>query len=372
MDAIKILDAGLLTTVQDLGRYGYQRYGVSPSGVMDEFSAKIANRLVGNNEEKAVLETTLKGVSIEFLEDSLVSVTGGESDVTLDGEKIKLWRSYKVKKGQILKMGFCKNGLRNYVAFSGGIDVAIVMNSRATNLKAKLGGYEGRKLMVGDVLKVGEGKTTKLKTLKDNLIPKYGKEIEVKVILGQQEDHFTTDGIKTFFEEEYKITQDSDRMGMRLESESGKKIEHKEGGDIISDGITFGAIQVPGSGQPIVMMADRQTTGGYTKIGNVVSADLSKLAQGAPGSKVKFIECTLEEGIKLLKNVKELIEKEDSYEEVIETPIIENNIANPSKESTIIKEEVVENGWKPEDKIKKYHVTINGKMFELVLERVDI
>ena len=294
METIKILDAGLLTTVQDLGRYGFQRYGVSASGVMDEYSAKIANKLVGNKVGEAVLETTLKGVQIEFLQNTAVAITGGNCDVTLNGTKIELWQSYLVNRGDILKMGICRSGLRNYLAFAGGIDVPIIMNSKSTNLKAKVGGFNGRKLMTGDILSVGVGSLEAPLTLNKHYIPTYSKDIKVGVILGQQDDHFTEAGIKTFLNETYTVTQESDRMGIRLSSVSGATIEHKNGADIISDGITFGAIQVPGSGQPIVMMADRQTTGGYTKIGNVISSDLAKLAQATPGTKVKFVEYTLE------------------------------------------------------------------------------
>lgn len=345
METIKILDAGLLTTVQDLGRYGFQRYGVSASGVMDEYSAKIANKLVGNKVGEAVLETTLKGVQIEFLQNTAVAITGGNCDVTLNGAKIELWQSYLVNKGDILKMGICKSGLRNYLAFAGGIDVPVIMNSKSTNLKAKVGGFNGRKLMTGDVLSVGVGSLEAPLTLNKHYIPTYSKDIKVGVILGQQDDHFTEAGIKTFLNETYTVTQESDRMGIRLSSVSGVTIEHKNGADIISDGITFGAIQVPGSGQPIVMMADRQTTGGYTKIGNVISSDLAKLAQATPGTKVKFVEYTLEQAVQAIKNNDIIINNQNSY-------------ISP------VKEEVVDSSS------RDYRIKINNKIFELKVERI--
>lgn len=345
METIKILDAGLLTTVQDLGRYGFQRYGVSASGVMDEYSAKIANKLVGNKLGEAVLETTLKGVQIEFLQNTAVAITGGNCDVTLNGAKIELWQSYLVNKGDILKMGICKSGLRNYLAFAGGIDVPVIMNSKSTNLKAKVGGFNGRKLMTGDVLSVGVGSLEAPLTLNKHYIPTYSKDIKVGVILGQQDDHFTEAGIKTFLNETYTVTQESDRMGIRLSSVSGVTIEHKNGADIISDGITFGAIQVPGSGQPIVMMADRQTTGGYTKIGNVISSDLAKLAQATPGTKVKFVEYTLEQAVQAIKNNDIIINNQNSY-------------ISP------VKEEVVDSSS------RDYRIKINNKIFELKVERI--
>lgn len=345
METIKILDAGLLTTVQDLGRYGFQRYGVSASGVMDEYSAKIANKLVGNKVGEAVLETTLKGVQIEFLQNTAVAITGGNCDVTLNGTKIELWQSYLVNRGDILKMGICRSGLRNYLAFAGGIDVPIIMNSKSTNLKAKVGGFNGRKLMTGDILSVGVGSLEAPLTLNKHYIPTYSKDIKVGVILGQQDDHFTEAGIKTFLNETYTVTQESDRMGIRLSSVSGATIEHKNGADIISDGITFGAIQVPGSGQPIVMMADRQTTGGYTKIGNVISSDLAKLAQATPGTKVKFVEYTLEQAVQAIKNNDIIINNQNSY-------------VSP------IKEEVVDSSS------RDYRIKINNKIFELKVERI--
>lgn len=345
METIKILDAGLLTTVQDLGRYGFQRYGVSASGVMDEYSAKIANKLVGNKVGEAVLETTLKGVQIEFLQNTAVAITGGNCDVTLNGTKIELWQSYLVNRGDILKMGICRSGLRNYLAFSGGIDVPVIMNSKSTNLKAKVGGFNGRKLMTGDILSVGVGSLKAPLTLNKHYIPAYSKDIKVGVILGQQDDHFTEAGIKTFLNETYTVTQESDRMGIRLSSVSGATIEHKNGADIISDGITFGAIQVPGSGQPIVMMADRQTTGGYTKIGNVISSDLAKLAQATPGTKVKFVEYTLEQAVQAIKNNDIIINNQNSY-------------ISP------VKEEVVDSSS------RDYRIKINNKIFELKVERI--
>ena len=345
METIKILDAGLLTTVQDLGRYGFQRYGVSASGVMDEYSAKIANKLVGNKVGEAVLETTLKGVQIEFLQNTVVAITGGNCDVTLNGTKIELWQSYLVNRGDILKMGICRSGLRNYLAFAGGIDVPIIMNSKSTNLKAKVGGFNGRKLMTGDILSVGVGSLEAPLTLNKHYIPTYSKDIKVGVILGQQDDHFTEAGIKTFLNENYTVTQESDRMGIRLSSVSGATIEHKNGADIISDGITFGAIQVPGSGQPIVMMADRQTTGGYTKIGNVISSDLAKLAQATPGTKVKFVEYTLEQAVQAIKNNDIIINNQNSYV----SPVKEEVVGSSSRE---------------------YRIKLNNKVFELKVERI--
>ena len=312
MNGIKILDAGLLSSVQDQGRYGYQRAGVSTTGAMDEFASRVANKILGNDENSAVIETTMKGISFEFLSDGAFTITGGNCETTLNGVSIKLWEAYKGKKGDVVKMGLCKGGLRNYIAFAGGIDVPVVMNSRTTNLKAKIGGVNGRKLMVNDEITIlpVELSNIELKKFNKKYIPEFPKEIKIRVILGQQVDEFTEKGVKTLFDGKYSITNESDRMGMRL---LGEGIEHKKGADIISDGMTIGAVQVPGNGQPIIMMADRQTTGGYTKIGNVITVDLPVLAQAMPGTKIQFLEITVADAVELLRKREAILSDENNY-----------------------------------------------------------
>ncbi|MDR3259513.1 MAG: biotin-dependent carboxyltransferase family protein, partial [Fusobacteriaceae bacterium] len=193
MRAIRIMDSGLFTTIQDLGRYGYQRYGVSVSGAMDEFSVKIANKLVGNSHNEAVLETTLKGVNIEFLSDCVFAITGGECDITLNGNIIDTWRSYRAKSGDIIKMGICKEGMRNYLAFSGGIDVPTVMNSRSTDIRAGIGGINGKKIMTHDILHLSNHNSSRipLKKFNEKYRQTYQNKIEIRVVLGQQADYFT-------------------------------------------------------------------------------------------------------------------------------------------------------------------------------------
>lgn len=342
MAEIKIIDAGLLSTVQDLGRYGFQRYGVSVSGVMDEYSARAANFLVGNDKNSAVIESTMKGPAIEFQSPGIFAVTGADTKITLNGKEIDLWKSHKVQKGDQLKFDFCRKGVRNYIAFGGGIDVPVVMNSRATNLKGGFGGFKGRKLQAGDMIPLGEStlNISERKIMK-NVIPDYPKSIEVGVLLGQQEDQFKAEGVETFFASEYVVSQENDRMGIRL---TGGEIAHKEGADIISDGITFGAIQIPGNGNPIIMMADRQTTGGYTKIGNVITADLSKLAQVTAGTKVRFKRVELEEAVKKLKEFNGILDN------------LENHL------------EVTELGT---GSVRVYKVIVNGKPFTVEIEKAE-
>jgi len=377
METLKILESGLLTTVQDLGRYGYQRYGIAVGGVMDAFSAKVANRLVGNKAEDAVLETTLKGVDIAFVADCVFAVTGGKCACSLNGKPLSLWRAYRARTGDVLKMGICQEGVRNYLAFSGGIDVPLVLNSRSTNLRANFGGFQGRDIKMHDVLRVFPRYLPDIPLLKfkDELSPVYPKEVRIRVILGQQSDYFTEKGVKTFFADAYKITPDTDRIGMRL---LGKKVAHKETADIISDGITFGAIQIIGNGQPVVLMADRQTTGGYTKIGNVITADLHMLAQALQGTKVRFVRVTVEEALEALGEFDRLISDDASYEQIFELP---EKPVDPPIYPGLIPVPAGVNGKKYVKKLyrtcallrpvtAKYTLTIADQRFEVEVEKI--
>lgn len=309
MGEIKIRKSGLLTLIQDHGRYGYQQFGVPVSGVMDGFSHRVANILVGNNENDAVLEITIMGPEIEFMNDSIIAITGGNLSPNLNGNSVSMWESIHVKKGDILSFGSIKNGCRSYISFLGGIQVEKVMGSSSTYVKAKIGGLHGESLKKGDTLKIGDLgnkiESTKYKKLPHEYMPTYSSKLEIRVVLGPQDDYFTQSGLDKFLSNEYKVTNECDRMGYRLE---GEPIEHINGGDIISDGINFGAIQIPSHGQPIIMMSDRQTAGGYTKIANVISVDLSKIAQAKPGDFIEFKKISIYEAQKLLKEMEETIE----------------------------------------------------------------
>lgn len=297
---ISIVNGGLLTTVQDAGRKGYQSSGFGVSGVMDQRSYQIANMLLSNDPEEAVLEATVMGPEILFREDNLFAVTGGDFASMLDGKPIDNYAVYLGHKGSVLKLSFAREGARAYIAFAGGMDIPVVMGSRSTNLKCKIGGFQGRKLEAGDEIAF-RAPVTEL----PNMYKRYEKirefsekEITLRVVPGPQEDYFSEKGIHTFFNSAYRVGQESDRMGYRLE---GEPIASKEGVDIISDGIAFGSIQVPASGMPIIMMADRQTTGGYAKIATVITTDLPKLAQSMPGTVIHFKQITVEEAQRLRK-----------------------------------------------------------------------
>jgi len=291
--SIKIVNPGALTMVQDLGRTGYQQFGVPVSGCADAYSAKLANILVGNAQSEAVLECTMLGPQIAFEEDEVIAVTGGDLRPAIDGVEVNCGAAIAVKAGQTLSFRGLRIGLRCYIAFAGGMDIPEVMGSRATYLKAKIGGLEGRKLQAGDVIGLREAKGTLPnmagRRVYNSFVPLL--QYTIRVVLGPQDDYFTEEGIKTFLSNQYKVTPSHDRMGIRLD---GPDVAAKDGYDIISDGIAMGAVQIAG-GKPIIMLSDRQTTGGYTKIGNVITADFRILGQIKAGVNLKFQQVTVQE-----------------------------------------------------------------------------
>ena len=292
--SITVLSPGLLTTVQDMGRVGYQQFGVSVSGVMDPRSAALANVLAGNGPGEAVLECTMMGPKLRFDRACVIAITGGDLGPTLDGQPIPGYRALAVRAGQVLGFTAPKTGCRAFIAFSGGLDIPLAMGSRSTDLKAKLGGLQGRKLEKGDAIGF-RAPVEALPRMEDRALrPEFAPQpvYTLRVVLGPQDDAFTQDGLRTFLTGAYTVTPEFDRMGCRL---SGPAIQHRQTADIISDGIAFGAVQVPSSGAPIIMLADRQTTGGYTKIANVITADFRILAQLKAGDKVRFAEVSVEE-----------------------------------------------------------------------------
>ena len=316
---IRVLKAGMLTTVQDLGRNGYQSQGFSVAGVMDVRSFKIANLLLDNPENEAVLEFTLIGPTLQFTSDTIIAITGGDFQPTVNGEPAPMYTALYMKRGDILKFGSARTGSRGYIAFSSYLDIPVVMGSRCTNLKSKIGGYKGRKLKDEDYI----GFRIKRRYLPYFLSRKLDldefdeEEVTLRVVMGPQDDMFTKQGIHTLLSETYTVTSDFDRMGCRLE---GPFIASKNGSDIISDGIAFGSIQVPAHGKPIVLLADRQTTGGYAKIATVATVDIPKLVQRKTDHKIRFKAITVEEEQKLY------LEEEEQY------VTMRNQIHTPCKE----------------------------------------
>lgn len=293
MAEVLIHSAGLLTTIQDSGRFGFQRFGMPVAGTMDLFSLQLANILVGNNLNEACIETTLIGPEIEFTASGALAITGADMIPLKNGKIISLYKTIEVKKGDRLSFAELKTGCRSYIAFAGGISIPTVMGSKSTYLRAKVGGFKGRPLKVGDSLELGViDRKVRIQSVPKEIIPNYQLINNIQIIPGPEVNRFGIEGIRNFLISEYTVTEQSDRMGFRL---SGLAIKHQsENADIISAGISMGTIQIPGNGQPIILMADRQTTGGYTRIANVVSVDFTLLAQLKPGDKIRFREVSLE------------------------------------------------------------------------------
>jgi antagonist of KipI len=285
-------EAGPMTTVQDLGRPGYLRVGIPDSGPMDREAFVLANRLVGNPDGAAGLECTLIGPRLEFADERVVAVAGADMAPTLNGTAAPRWQALLVKAGDVLRLGPARSGVRGYVAVSGGIDTPPALGSRSTYVRGSLGGLGGRALKKGDQLPLGPMRSARFGRLRPGRAPDYSNEPEIRVVLGPQDDRFTENGIAAFLEGPYEMSPQSDRMGARLR---GPFIEHTRGHDIISDGVALGGIQVVGEGQPIVLLVDRQSTGGYTKIATVCSFDIGRIGQVKPGQRLRFRKVTVAE-----------------------------------------------------------------------------
>lgn len=328
MRGVKIRKPGLLTTVQDLGRYGYQKDGMVVAGAMDAYSFQLANILVGNPRNSAALEITLLGPELIFSGEHLISICGAASTPLLNGEEIPMWRAIYVQDGDVLELGRMKRGCRSYLAMAGGIAIPKVLGSYSTYLAGSLGGWQGRALQQGDILPtyniledidreellkhsssrawrlLDRGGAVSSRGLSPRLLPKFPNHQVVRVTLGPQLGEFEQSELSKLLSSTYLITPDSNRMGYRLE---GEALKHKAAADIISDAIPLGAIQIPANGQPIILMADRQPTGGYTKIAVIISVDIAKVAQLAPGDQISFQEISLHEAERMAIEAEKLL-----------------------------------------------------------------
>jgi antagonist of KipI len=318
---MKVIKPGVLTTVQDLGRFGLQHFGVVPGGAMDPVALELANALVGNARDAAALELTVLGPELALESDALVALCGAELDAKVDGKPLPADRPVLLRKGSQLATGRALRGSRAYLAVAGGIEAPAILGSRSTYLPAGFGGLQGRALRAGDALPLApEAATLALKrylkisgrkkagpagmstvrwsapapTLPD------GERVLVHAMEGRHFAHFDTAAQRAFFGETWKVSPDSNRMGFRLAGPSlAPTNEGKPGVEILSEPTCLGTVQVPSGGQPIVLMADHQTTGGYPKIAEIAGADVPRLAQLAPGGSVQFARCTLEEAVAL-------------------------------------------------------------------------
>jgi antagonist of KipI len=310
IEILKILSPGILTSIQDLGRYGYGRYGVAPSGALDSYALRIANLLVGNRPDEAGLEAMLLGPAIRALADIVVAVTGGNLQPQRNKQPIEMWRSHILKKDDILSFDSPLSGFRAYVAVGGGISVPPVMGSRSTNLSSGFGGLQGRTLKKNDILtSETHSQHVKADTRAFNVawIPVYPNNWSLRVIWGPQDDHFPDESRDSFLGASYKMSSDSDRTGIRLQ---GPVIRQKPDiqTSIISEGVIAGSVQIPGDGKPIIILGET-VTGGYRKIATIISADLPMLGQIKPGDTVRFTAVSLDEARQALTAVEEEVHK---------------------------------------------------------------
>ncbi|WP_210516931.1 5-oxoprolinase subunit C family protein [Hymenobacter terricola] len=307
--SLRILRPGLLTTVQDLGRFGYQQDGIIVSGAADAVALRVANLLVGNEENAAGLEITLLGPAISFETDQLIALTGAHLSPTINGQPVGQHRTIWVVAGATLAFGAAVAGCRAYLAVAGGVAVPLVLGSRATYLRAGFGGLHGRALRAGDELPIGEASDASA-TLQQALVrqgtawaqarwtpgpdlcPTPRRSPFVRALRGPEYEQFSAKSQQAFWRESFTITAEADRMGYRLQ---GPKLERIEETELLSSAVTFGTVQVPAGGQPIALLADHQTTGGYPRLAQVISADFSVLAQAAPGQRLRFQEVSLPE-----------------------------------------------------------------------------
>ena len=307
MEMFQVLTSGAYTTVQDKGRYGYQHMGIPMSGAIDSFSCRVANLLVGNPQESAVLEITVTGPRLAVLKEAYVALTGAEMGISLNDKPIEGWMSFRVTKGDLLAVRQIKSGCRAYLAVSGGIDVPEVMGSRSTYVGGKLGGYQGRPLNKGDLLYAGEGRPLKAsRRLPSARIPKYASQISLRAVPGPQDDFFR-EGMTTFFQSEFKVSPSADRMGYRLQGPA-IRIREDMPKSIISEPSMPGGVQIPADEQPIILLVE-QTVGGYTKIATVISTDISKVAQAVPGNAITFERVTLETAHSLYRDRERLLQE---------------------------------------------------------------
>lgn len=282
---------GLFSSLQDFGRFGYQHFGISASGAMDAVAMQAANALVGNAPGEAVIEMTMLGLAATVTAGRCrLALAGADMPITINGRPAEAWQAHELNDGDRFEIGGAKTGMRAYLAIAGGLDVAPTLGSLSTHSRSGIGGLDGRALRAGDRLALKGAPAGPLLALPPEHRPLASGAI--RVVLGPQHDYFTPAGVATFLACEYRVTDKTDRMGTQLD---GPTIEHADGFNIVSDGIMNGSIQVPGNGRPLVLLADRQTTGGYPKIATVISPDLFRLGQRRPGDLIRFRQVTAEE-----------------------------------------------------------------------------
>jgi antagonist of KipI len=311
MKVIQVQAPGLFTTVQDLGREGFGPMGVSSSGAADPVSLRLGNRLVGNAEGAPGLEMTLLGGTFLFPEGAIVALTGSDFGATLDGAPIELWTSIEASPGQTLRLGSTRSGARSYLCVHGGIDVKPFLGSASTHILSGLGGLDGRPLRKGDVLNIGPAIASfRKRTLAAQVLERLLPRKVLRVTPGPQSDWFPQSSHDLFYASAYRVTEEANRMGLRLD---GAPIPAHSGGQMITEGVSLGAIQVPDAGLPIVLFVEQQTTGGYPKIANVISADLPSVGQLRPRDEIRFELVSWETARSLLREQEKLLSSEELF-----------------------------------------------------------
>jgi antagonist of KipI len=309
MDVILVREPGLFTTVQDLGREGFGPMGVSPSGAADAVSLRMGNRLVGNADQAAGLEMTLLGGTFEFPDGAVLALAGSDFGATLDGKPVELWTAFEAKPEQVLKMGPTRSGARCYLCVRGAIEVKAFLGSASTHILSGLGGFEGRALRKGDVLTIG---ATSRSARERRLSARALKEMQPRKVLrvtpGPQDDWFPEASRRAFYESAYRVAEETNRMGIRLQGASVVKAAEEE---LTSEGVSLGAVQVPEGGLPIILFVEQQTTGGYPKIANVISADFHSLGQLRPRDEIRFERVEYDVARALLIEQEKLLASED-------------------------------------------------------------
>lgn len=312
---IHVINPGLETTVQDTGRIGYYEVGMPPSGAMDKYSYTVGNLLVGNNESAASLEITYLGPVLEFQEDMIIAVTGGEIPPKINGESVPMWEALEIKAGDKLSFDFVKQGARVYLAVAGGIDVPEIMNSRSTYTLCGIGGLNGGKLQENDKLQIGNEKVRDIQPgtrIADHLIPGFAKHHEIRVVLGLCSYRLTEESKERFFSIDWQVTPEANRVGYRFKGERLDFVEREQPfgagsnpSNVVDLGYPIGSIQVPDGVEPIALLNDAVTGGGYATIATIISADLNKLGQVKTNETVRFVSVDIEEALAARNEVKE-------------------------------------------------------------------
>ncbi|ARI76273.1 5-oxoprolinase subunit C family protein [Halobacillus mangrovi] len=316
---IKVLKPGLQTTVQDDGRIGYYETGMPPSGALDQYSYGIANMLVGNDKGAACLEITMMGPELAFEKNSTIAITGATIPPKVNGEDVPMWETLEVKAGDVLSFDFVKKGARAYLAVAGGIDVPVIMDSRSTYTLCGIGGYEGRALAADDSLSIGSMKEKDVKigtSVPEQYIPQFTNKHDIRIIIGLCSYRLTEESKQKFLDLEWTVTPEANRVGYRLKGERLDFVPREQPfgagsnpSNVVDLGYPIGSIQIPDGVEPIALLNDAVTGGGYATVATIISTDLNRIAQAKTNEKIKFVSVTLEEALEARKETKQNLEE---------------------------------------------------------------